>query len=135
MFLFTLYPSSPFRGPGVNRSRRLFARASLRLGEVIRSGFEPETHSLEGCCSIQLSYRTRRCPRQRGKPASAGRGINTIRAPIRTQKACPLRQIRAQNYCFFLNYARKNVFLCVFFTKYCQKAALSPVCGRHLRDD
>ena len=25
---------------------------------MIRSGFEPETHSLEGCCSIQLSYRT-----------------------------------------------------------------------------
>ena len=28
--------------------------------KVIRSGFEPETHSLEGCCSIQLSYRTLR---------------------------------------------------------------------------
>ena len=27
---------------------------------VIRSGFEPETHSLEGCCSIQLSYQTPR---------------------------------------------------------------------------
>ena len=26
---------------------------------VIRSGFEPETHSLEGCCSIQLSYQTK----------------------------------------------------------------------------
>ena len=25
---------------------------------VIWSGFEPETHSLEGCCSIQLSYQT-----------------------------------------------------------------------------
>ncbi len=25
---------------------------------VISSGFEPETHSLEGCCSIQLSYET-----------------------------------------------------------------------------
>ena len=25
---------------------------------VIRAGFEPTTHSLEGCCSIQLSYRT-----------------------------------------------------------------------------
>ena len=25
---------------------------------VIREGFEPTTHSLEGCCSIQLSYRT-----------------------------------------------------------------------------
>ena len=25
---------------------------------VIRLGFEPRTHSLEGCCSIQLSYQT-----------------------------------------------------------------------------
>ena len=25
---------------------------------MIPSGFEPETHSLEGCCSIQLSYGT-----------------------------------------------------------------------------
>ena len=25
---------------------------------VIELGFEPKTHSLEGCCSIQLSYRT-----------------------------------------------------------------------------
>ncbi len=28
---------------------------------VIRAGFEPTTHSLEGCCSIQLSYRTDPC--------------------------------------------------------------------------
>lgn len=27
-------------------------------GDVIRTGFEPTTDSLEGCCSIQLSYRT-----------------------------------------------------------------------------
>ena len=25
---------------------------------VIELGFEPKTHSLEGCCSIQLSYQT-----------------------------------------------------------------------------
>ncbi len=25
---------------------------------VIPLGFEPKTHSLEGCCSIQLSYET-----------------------------------------------------------------------------
>ena len=25
---------------------------------VIQAGFEPTTHSLEGCCSIQLSYWT-----------------------------------------------------------------------------
>ena len=25
---------------------------------VIPAGFEPTTHSLEGCCSIQLSYET-----------------------------------------------------------------------------
>ena len=32
---------------------------------VIRAGFEPTTHSLEGCCSIQLSYRTLQNKRQR----------------------------------------------------------------------
>ena len=26
--------------------------------QVIWLGFEPRTHSLEGCCSIQLSYQT-----------------------------------------------------------------------------
>ena len=34
---------------------------SERLICVIRLGFEPKTHSLEGCCSIQLSYRTDPC--------------------------------------------------------------------------
>ena len=29
-----------------------------KIGSVILLGFEPKTHSLEGCCSIQLSYRT-----------------------------------------------------------------------------
>ena len=28
------------------------------FGFVIPLGFEPKTHSLEGCCSIQLSYGT-----------------------------------------------------------------------------
>ena len=37
---------------------KLFVRTSLSLISVIRLGFEPKTHSLEGCCSIQLSYRT-----------------------------------------------------------------------------
>ena len=31
---------------------------SVSFDFVIRLGFEPKTHSLEGCCSIQLSYRT-----------------------------------------------------------------------------
>ena len=30
----------------------------LGLKEVNRAGFEPATHSLEGCCSIQLSYQS-----------------------------------------------------------------------------
>ena len=33
---------------------------------VIRAGFEPATHSLEGCCSIQLSYRTARKKARKG---------------------------------------------------------------------
>ena len=37
---------------------------SLLLESVIPAGFEPTTHSLEGCCSIQLSYGTNslKCP-------------------------------------------------------------------------
>ena len=31
------------------------------LAVVIGLGFEPRTHSLEGCCSIQLSYLTILC--------------------------------------------------------------------------
>ena len=27
-----------------------------KIGSVIPLGFEPRAHSLEGCCSIQLSY-------------------------------------------------------------------------------
>ncbi len=30
----------------------------FKLSFVIRTGFKPVTRSLEGCCSIQLSYRT-----------------------------------------------------------------------------
>ncbi len=30
----------------------------LSIYDVIPAGFEPTTHSLEGCCSIQLSYET-----------------------------------------------------------------------------
>ena len=33
-------------------------RALWRGFWVIPPGFEPGTHSLEGCCSIQLSYGT-----------------------------------------------------------------------------
>ena len=33
----------------------------LRFALVIPAGFEPTTHSLEGCCSIQLSYGTILC--------------------------------------------------------------------------
>ena len=34
------------------------SKRAFREKMVIRLGFEPKTHSLEGCCSIQLSYRT-----------------------------------------------------------------------------
>ena len=34
-------------------------RTGFSIIGVIPLGFEPKTHSLEGCCSIQLSYGTR----------------------------------------------------------------------------
>ena len=40
---------------GNNKSKKACISASLF---VIPRGFEPRTHSLEGCCSIQLSYGT-----------------------------------------------------------------------------
>ena len=42
--------------------RRLLLFATGEEG-VISMGFEPMTHSLEGCCSIQLSYETGSIPR------------------------------------------------------------------------
>ena len=40
------------------KSGRLSIRVSRFPFRVIPLGFEPKTHSLEGCCSIQLSYGT-----------------------------------------------------------------------------
>ena len=36
----------------------MFVCDSVGILIVIPLGFEPKTHSLEGCCSIQLSYGT-----------------------------------------------------------------------------
>ena len=46
-------------GKGLTKSP---SQTSERAIKVIRLGFEPKTHSLEGCCSIQLSYRTNPSP-------------------------------------------------------------------------
>ncbi len=59
---FALRIPTPLRG-AITRERSLsLGKASFSsfklLSLVIRLGFEPKTHSLEGCCSIQLSYRT-----------------------------------------------------------------------------
>ena len=43
---------------------------------VIELGFEPKTHSLEGCCSIQLSYRTILMFRLEGCPFAKNRSAN-----------------------------------------------------------
>ena len=46
-----------FRRRGTAQKKRNLNGCAFAL-VVIRLGFEPKTHSLEGCCSIQLSYRT-----------------------------------------------------------------------------
>ena len=39
-----------------------------KIGSVIPLGFEPRAHSLEGCCSIQLSYGTLNAERKGFEP-------------------------------------------------------------------
>ncbi len=43
---------------GKRKTATLYILKNCGLLFVIRAGFEPTTDSLEGCCSIQLSYRT-----------------------------------------------------------------------------
>ena len=43
------------------KTARNLQHCKLRADSVIPAGFEPTTHSLEGCCSIQLSYGTITC--------------------------------------------------------------------------
>ena len=49
---------SKLRSCPLRYEKRLTRVRRILLFYVIRLGFEPKTHSLEGCCSIQLSYRT-----------------------------------------------------------------------------
>ncbi len=43
----------------MSMARAIYKKRDRKVSfPVIPSGFEPETHSLEGCCSIQLSYGT-----------------------------------------------------------------------------
>ena len=65
MFLFqspSIFPLNPyfFWGEGGGKNKVGKSLDFLTFGGlVIRLGLKPRTHSLEGCCSIQLSYRTR----------------------------------------------------------------------------
>ena len=54
-FIARVYVSGAHDTLAMKNARHLRCRANVN---VIRLGFEPKTHSLEGCCSIQLSYRT-----------------------------------------------------------------------------
>ena len=53
------------RTPNKYRVSRDPSPIRKRFCFVIPLGFEPKTHSLEGCCSIQLSYGTVRPYRMR----------------------------------------------------------------------
>ena len=57
-FSFIFQSRSELRSCPLRYEKRLTRVRRILLFHVIRLGFEPKTHSLEGCCSIQLSYRT-----------------------------------------------------------------------------
>ncbi len=57
VFFHALAFENKFSNRRMKKARHI--RDRLFLLSVIRAGFEPTTRSLEGCCSIQLSYRTK----------------------------------------------------------------------------
>ena len=64
MFLFqspSIFPLNPYFFGGEGEKNKVGKSLDFLTfgGLVIRLGLKPRTHSLEGCCSIQLSYRTR----------------------------------------------------------------------------
>ena len=69
-------PNVKSRKPLKNKENRVLGGSRL-ICLVIRLGFEPKTHSLEGCCSIQLSYRT--IVIRMGSHARFGTLLGTIR--------------------------------------------------------
>ena len=60
MLLFVPLTNSrrPSRHPKMKNPRKRFVSEGFSLIIVTPIGFEPMAHSLEGCCSIQLSYGT-----------------------------------------------------------------------------
>ena len=99
--------------PHLSDWKRAFVR-SLRKFFVIRLGFEPKTHSLEGCCSIQLSYRTILSWTFRPSLRPHPLGVLRMAQPHKTSctDMCP-RNLRMQRYAFSPNLTNKfqNIFL------------------------
>ena len=58
--------------------------------KVIRAGFEPTTHSLEGCCSIQLSYRTLSLYKRLQKYTNSENKKNLCYSKLRGNRLHPL---------------------------------------------
>ena len=91
---------------------------------VIRSGFEPETHSLEGCCSIQLSYQT---PRVSAFVLVLAHEITRAGTLNSAYKG----NLDAKVLLFF----ELCKYFCKILTKVLQKAFATQVCALHLRCD
>ncbi len=83
-------------------------KAAIADRFVIRSGFEPETHSLEGCCSIQLSYQTKQ-----GDKDGANRVQRTRSLPRCSPSSQPNCKIRVQRYKYLgkIQNKKRNFFL------------------------
>ena len=78
-----------------------------------REGFEPPTHSLEGCCSIQLSYRQTRLKFIRW----SGRDDSNIRPSAPKADAlpgCATPRFRKNSYIIaqLLTKSSRDVILC-----------------------
>ena len=103
------FPKHTAAAGSITKKGKHLITKCLPLLQVIPRGFEPRTHSLEGCCSIQLSYETitGECQHHTEvKSAWRLRHISDLRRKV--TKKNPLTQKNRTNIC---KYKKKDVIL------------------------
>ena len=77
------------------------------MTKASQEGFEPPTYSLEGCCSIQLSYWDKKMKRVKGiEPSTSAWKAEVL--PLNYTRKCISDFATKNNYMHFLLFCQQN---------------------------